>query len=235
MNLVLLFPEDFVDTGRVELRGRRAHHIRTVHRAEVGRELCVGVCSGRVGTGVVSAISSDVVSLDVTLTREPPPPAPLSLVLALPRPKVCRRLVQTITTLGIKQIYLIRTWRVEQSFWQSPLIGEESLCEQMILGLEQARDTVMPTIAFKRRFRPFVEDELPALVNGARALMAHPRSGEECPRGIADPTWLAVGPEGGFIDEEIASLSSAGFCPVSLHERILRVEDVVTFLAGRLL
>jgi len=45
---------------------------------------------------------------------------------------------------------------------------------------------------------------------------------------------LAIGPEGGFIAEEIASLAKVGFQPVVLGPRILRVETAVAAILGRL-
>jgi RsmE family RNA methyltransferase len=51
---------------------------------------------------------------------------------------------------------------------------------------------------------------------------------------VSGPVTLAIGPEGGFIDQEIGSLTGAGFRPVHLGSRILRVETAVAALAGRL-
>ena len=69
---------------------------------------------------------------------------------------------------------------------------------------------------------------------GAGPKVAHPGAPEPCPRALAEPATLAVGPEGGFIAEEIASLERAGFAPVSIGPRVLRVETAVAALIGRL-
>jgi RsmE family RNA methyltransferase len=202
--------------------------VASVHRAAVGDELTVGVCGGRIGRGRVLRISSDAVDLEVTLDRDPPPPAPVTLVLALPRPKVLNRVIASAASMGIKQIHLINAWRVEKSYWSSPRLSAENLRLQSILGLEQARDTILPSIALHRLFRPFVESWPPAM----RAFVAHPPARAPLPREVREPVTLAIGPEGGFIDAEIASLERAGFEAVTIGERILRVETAVAWAVG---
>ncbi len=110
----------------------------------------------------------------------------------------------------------------------------EAIAEQLTLGLEQARDTVLPDIILAKRFKPFVEDELPALAAHTRGLIAHPGDHAECPRALSEPVTLAIGPEGGWIPYEVELLSKAGLQPVQLGERILRVETAVPALLARL-
>lgn len=234
MNLILLFPDDFTGEGAARLTGRRRDHVLRVHRASVGDELVVGVLGGRVGRGVVRRLEDDAVELAVVLDSPPPPPLDITLLLALPRPKVMNRVVAAVASLGIKRLFLLNSWRVDKSYWKSPRLAPENLRLQSILGLEQARDTVLPEIELRRLFRPFVEDELPAIAEGTVALVAHPYAAEDCPREVEGPVTLAIGPEGGFIDQEVASLERAQFRPVRLGPRILRVETAVAALAGRL-
>ena len=234
MNLILLFPGDFVSGGRVRLAGRRFRHVKDIHRASVGDELTVGLAGGLIGRGKVVRLSGGVLEMDVDLFREPPPSLPVTLILALPRPKVMRRVLSSVTSAGVKEIILINSWRVEKSFWQSPLLEEDSVNRQLVIGLEQACDTVMPEVFFRQRFKPFVEDEAPALVKGKMAVVAHPSAGKECPRHVTGPIILAVGPEGGFIDYEIEKFEECGFSAVGLGRRILTVETAVPFLLARL-
>ena len=234
MNLILLFPEDFLDEERVRLTGRRLAHVTTVHRAAVGQELVVGVAGGRIGRGLLTRLDSEALEMHVTLEREPPAPLPVTLVLALPRPKVLNRVIAGATSLGIKRIVLINAWRVEKSYWKSPRMTAENLRAQSNLGLEQARDTVLPSIELHRFFRTFVEEELPPIAQGTLALAAHPGAAEECPRDVQQPVTLAIGTEGGFIEAEVESLKRAGFTLVSIGTRILRVETAVAALIARL-
>jgi 16S rRNA (uracil1498-N3)-methyltransferase len=234
VNLILLFDGDFLDATRVRLTSRRFAHIRDVHRASAGEQLVVGVANGRLGQGTITSLGPEALEMDIVLDREPPPPLPLTLILALPRPKVLNRVIAGAASLGIKHVVLMNAWRVEKSYWSSPRLAGENLRAQSILGLEQARDTVLPSIETRRLFRPFVEDELPSLIRGTRSLVAHPRAPEPCPRNVREPVTLVIGPEGGFIEAEIASLKQAGCKTVAIGERILRVETAVPFLAARL-
>jgi RsmE family RNA methyltransferase len=235
MNLILLFEEDFDDSGKtVSLSGRRWEHITKVHRASPGDELTVGLLNGKVGTGRISSIDGSSLTMSVELNSEAPPPLPLTLLLAMPRPKMLKRILQSVTAMGVKRIYLINAWRVEKSFWESPVLKEEMLREQMILGLEQAKDTILPEVHIRKFFKPFVEDELPEIAKDTLPLVAHPIASEPCPRGLADAVTLAVGPEGGFIPYEVERLEGAGFMAVHMGERILRVETAIPALLARL-
>jgi RsmE family RNA methyltransferase len=104
----------------------------------------------------------------------------------------------------------------------------------MFLGLEQACDTVLPAVEIRKRFKPFVEDEVPEIIRGTRPLAAHPYAESSCPRHVNGPVTLAIGPEGGFIPYEIQLLQKQGFEAVSAGKRILRVEHALPAIIGRL-
>jgi 16S rRNA (uracil1498-N3)-methyltransferase len=234
LNLLLLLDADFVDVSRVRLSGRRRGHVVDVHRAAVGDTLAVGRLGGLMGTGRVVSLDDDAIELDVELHQHPPAKLPLTLVLALPRPKVLNRALAAATSLGVERIVLVNAWKVEKSYWKSPRMAEENLVEQRLLGLEQAKDTILPELVLARLFRPFVERELPALTEGRVALVAHPHAPTACPRAIDRPCVLAIGPEGGWIPAELQSLEAIEFQSVDLGPRILRVETAVAALVGRL-
>jgi len=235
MNLILLFQDDFIDnTGVARLQGRRLRHVLEVHRASVGDELCVGILNGQIGSGKVALLNQSVLEMEVRLERAPPAALPLTLILALPRPKVLRRVLRSVSSLGVKKIILLNCFRVEKSFWQSPFLIESSVKEQLVLGLEQARDTVLPEVLLRPLFKPFVEDELSAMIKGTLPLVAHPTASAPCPRNLKGTVTLAIGPEGGFIPYEIEKLTACGFTPMQMGERILSVETAVPALIARL-
>jgi RsmE family RNA methyltransferase len=234
LNLLLLEDADFVAADRVVLRDRRLKHMQEVHRAEVGDSLRVGQIGGLLGSAELLRLEAHEAELRVTLDSAPPAKLPLTLLLALPRPKMLRRVFQTVATMGVPKVILVNSYRVEKSFWQTPFLEPHAIREQLILGLEQARDSVLPEIIIEKRFKPFVEDRLPQLTQGTLGLVGHPGNFPACPRAVTEPVTLAIGPEGGWIPYEVDLLNKAGLQPVQLGDRILRVETAVTALLARL-
>jgi RsmE family RNA methyltransferase len=234
VNLLLLEDDDFVAPDRVQLSGRRLKHLHEVHRAEAGDSLRVGRLNGLMGTGQLLRLDAGHAELSVTLEQQPPVKLPLTMLLALPRPKMLRRVLQTVSAMGVPRLVLLNSYRVEKSFWQTPFLQPAAIREQLILGLEQARDTVLPEVLIEKRFKPFVEDRLPALAAGSLGLVGHPGDYPSCPRAVEHAVTLAIGPEGGWIPYEVEKLQAAGLQPVQLGERILRVETAVSALLARL-
>lgn len=234
MNLLLLTDADFIEPDRVRITDRRLQHLNAVNKASVGQTLRAGRLGGLQGQASILSISHAAAELQIDLQDQPPTKLPVTLLLALPRPKMLRRTLQTIASMGVSKLVLINSYRVEKSFWQTPFLQPEAIAEQLILGLEQARDTVLPEVLLAKLFKPFVEDQLPAMAANTRGLIAHPGDYPECPRALTEPVTLAIGPEGGWIPYEVELLSKAGLQPVQLGERILRVETAVPALLARL-
>jgi RsmE family RNA methyltransferase len=234
MNILLYSDADATAPGQISIFDHRVQHLTTILKVEVNQTLRVGELNGKLGVGKVLSMTSDEIVVSVEANLTPPAKLPLTLVLALPRPKMLRRILRTVAELGVPDLHLINSYRVEKSYWKTPALEVEKVQEYFIQGLEQARDTVLPRLHLHQRFKPFVEDELPSLIGNRRALAAHPGDYPICPRGISDELLLAIGPEGGFIPYEVEKLGEAGCDIVSLGSRILRVENAVTSLIGRL-
>ncbi|HEY6131708.1 MAG TPA: 16S rRNA (uracil(1498)-N(3))-methyltransferase [Halioglobus sp.] len=234
LNLLLFTASDRVGPGRIAVRGRRLQHLRQVHRATVGDTLRVGEIDGLTGEGEILEIDDERAVLAIFLDQPPPPKLPLHLILALPRPKMLRRIVRSVAEFGVAELHLINSYRVEKSYWKSPVLEVSTLREYLVQGLEQSRDTRLPLVQCHRRFKPFVEDILPGMVAGRRALLAHPGEHPPCPGNTAGDVVLVIGPEGGFIPYEVDSLRGAGCETVSLGPRILRVENAIASALGRL-
>ncbi len=234
LNLILLSEEDFISRSRACLKDRRLRHVIEVHRASPGDSLRVGLLNGPLGRGRIIRLSPEAAEMEIELDHDPPPPLPMTLILALPRPKMLKRLLCAAASMGVKRIFLINSFRVEKSYWNSPLLHAERMREHLFSGLEQALDTIMPQVLLRPLFKPFAEDELPEIVHGTCALAAHPTAVHLCPRAVDRHVVLAVGPEGGFIPYEIEKLVSVGFLPVSMGRRPLRVETALPTLIGRI-
>ncbi|BFM06675.1 16S rRNA (uracil(1498)-N(3))-methyltransferase [Halioxenophilus aromaticivorans] len=233
MNLLLLTSADLLSPTTAQVCDYRAEHLRKIHRSSVGDQLRVGVVNGSMGTATITSITDSAVTLDFDCSCSPPAPMPLTLVLALPRPQMLKRSLQTLATMGVKDVHLIGSARVEKSFWSSPMLNGEEINRQLILGLEQGIDTVLPSIEFHKRFKPFVEDILPTLCQGKNAWVAHPGNSTPCPRASVGPQLLVIGPEGGFLDYEVEKLTAAGCQQIQLGPRILRVETALPVLLSR--
>ena len=102
MNRILFHSTDLTpDTDRrLVLRDRRARHIIHVLRASPGDILRVGQLDGPIGTGRIAAITDNEVHLELTLNAVAPPPW-IDLLLAVPRPKVLKRLWAQLAALGV--------------------------------------------------------------------------------------------------------------------------------------
>ena len=234
MNLLLFGEAERSADNTLVICDRRLQHLRQVLGSTVGDELRVGELGGLMGTGEILAIDDQRALIAITLDQAPPAKLPLSLVIALPRPKMLRRILRTVAELGVGQLHLINSYRVEKSYWQTPALAEATVRDYLIQGLEQARDTVLPVVHCHRRFKPFVEDTLPGMVGDRIALLSHPGPYPPCPGDLVEDTLLVIGPEGGFIPYEVEKLQAAGCQTVTLGPRILRVETALTSVLGRL-
>ncbi|WP_106477462.1 16S rRNA (uracil(1498)-N(3))-methyltransferase [Phytohalomonas tamaricis] len=239
MNLILLSEQDLTDAHHASITDpRRLRHLHEVHRAALGDAFTVGLEGGNMGRGQLTRLDADRADFELQLDLPPPAALPLHLLLALPRPRMLARTLENIAALGVKRLTLMHTQRVEKSYWQSPELSPASIREHLVLGLEQARDTIMPHVDFATRFKPFIEDQLPELIRDRHALLAHPGMAQACPYDISAQqpreVVLAIGPEGGFIPYEVDHLLAAGFEGVHLGARILRVETAVVALLARL-
>ena len=234
MNLILLRPEDYIAPRHARLNDQRARHIREVLGASAGASVKVGDVDGLIGSAEILRSDASAMELSVSLVRQPPPKLPLTIVLALPRPKMLRRIIRSAAEFGVQRLILLNTYKVEKSYWQTPVLAPEIIRDYLIDGLQQSGDTVLPSISCEQRFKPFVEDRLPALAAGSVGLVAHPGGTLPCPVALNQPCTLAIGPEGGFTAYEVEKLETAGLRPVHIGARILRVENALTMLTARL-
>ena len=236
MNLIILSKDDFIeDTSRVNIQDHRLEHIIKVNKPSVGDELRVGLINGIIGSGRIRSIEKNGIEMDVVLDRKPPAPLQLTLIFAMVRPRVFKRVLTQVTAMGIKKVIVINSYRVEKSFWKSPVLEEANLNKYLIRGLEQGQDTIVPEVLIRPLFKPFVEDELPDIIKSTLPFVAHPYTSEPCPYNIGRPVTLAVGPEGGFIQYEVDKLIECGFSTVHMGERTLHVESAISGLISKLM
>ncbi|HEY0476250.1 MAG TPA: RsmE family RNA methyltransferase [Kofleriaceae bacterium] len=235
MNLLLVDPAELAADGTCTVRDRRALHLRSVLGARVGSHVRAGVVGG--GTGRAELLADDGVEIKLRIALVDPTPAPLpvELVLAIPRPKVLTRTIETAAAFGVARIALTNAWRVDKSYLRSPRMEPEALAHAARLGAEQGGTTWLPDIAIHRRLMELLDARWPG--PPAIKLLAHPGAPpmEEAVPSPPGALAIAIGPEGGWIAREVDSFIERGFTPVSLGTPILRVEIAVATALGQLL
>lgn len=233
MNIVLLDPRQTESEFWSITSKRQLEHLKIHVDVKVGDTLKVGIKAGKRYLTEVLEISEQAIRVKVLHEEVVPKKLPVTLILAMPRPKVLRRLIQDSVTLGVEKIILLHSYRVDKSYWQTPFL--QQLNHFIELGLEQAGDTITPQIEIFKRFKPFVEDVLPTLIfPNVPCYVAHPYVESSMPFAIDHNCTIMIGPEGGFIPYEIDLLVKNGCQVFNLGNRIIRTENVIPYVLGRL-
>ena len=224
MNLIILEPGESGDGSDTRLSGTRAEHLIDVLHVEPGAQVRVGILNGPRGIGTVRSLDGRTVTLRCMFDPALPPRPKVDVLLALPRPKVMRRLWAQLAAMGVGQIILTNAEKVERNYFDTHILSPESYRPLLIEGLQQARDTWLPPVSLHRQFKVLVEDHLDGLFPIGRRLVADP-SGKDGPRGTSNERLLlAIGPEGGWNDFELGLLESHGFRRVGMGPRTLRTD-----------
>ena len=237
----ILFEKSEITDGVAEFSGERAAHIVEVLHSEVGDTVKTGELDGKIGTGVVKKIEpvkskdgkSYVIRLELSHTGESLKPW-ADLILAPPRPRVFKRLLPQLAAMGVGDIVLVGAKKVEKAFWGATVLKEENYRPLLVDGLMQSGTTIVPRLEFRRNFVRFIREELDSLYPDSTRIVAHPYNAEpigEPPRGRL---LIAIGPEGGWTDEEVELLKSKGFQCRSLGGRILRTDTATVALLAKL-
>lgn len=234
MNLIILEERDRIDDSHVVLADARATHLRTVLNVTPGRQVRVGLLDGPFGVATVETADADRVTLRCVFDDDTPPRPRVDLLLALPRPKVMRRLWAQLAALGVGQILLTNAARVERHYFDTHVLTEDCYRPLLIEGLQQARDTRLPAVSIQRQFKVLIEDVLDTRFSGGLRLVADP----DAPTPIAsavrarcpERVLLAIGPEGGWNAFELELLQAHGFQTAGVGYRTLRVDTACAAL-----
>lgn len=226
MNLILLERAEAGEGGRVALRDERAAHMRDVLKVSPGDSVRVGIVNGPLGVARVEEADETAVSMTCEFSGAPPARPRVDLLLALPRPKVMKRLWAQLAALGVGRVILANAWKVEKNYFDTHVLNPDFYRPRLLEGLQQAGDTILPEVTIHRRFKKLVEDELDAMFPAGARLLAHP-GGPPLPAAAvaqAPRVMLAVGPEGGWTDFEIGLLAAHGFTMTGMGPRKLRTD-----------
>lgn len=246
----ILFEADEVRGGRAVFDDARAEHVLNVLHGAVGQTLKTGVVDGLVGTSVIEAIEPLAPSpetgaargrITVRCAHRETAAAPWAdLLLAPPRPRALKRLLPQLAQMGVGRIVLVGAEKVEKAFWGAQLLKEAVWRPLFLDGLMQAGTTALPTLQVERNFRRYLEGGgfEAAFAGAAARVVAHPQA-DGAARPVVVPAAgrvvVALGPEGGWTDGEVALLEAHGFARLSLGPRILRTDTAAIAVLARLM
>ena len=184
----------------------------------------IGLIDGPYGVGIVTAVTSESVHLRCEFERDTPERPSVDLLLALPRPKVMKRLWAQLAAMGVGRVVLTNASKVERDYFDSHVLQEAGYRPLLLEGLQQARDTRVPLVSIHKRHRVLLEDELDQLCPQRRRALAHPGTGATVATALGTHTGralLAIGPEGGWNEYEVGLLEAHGFQRAAMGTRVL--------------
>jgi 16S rRNA (uracil1498-N3)-methyltransferase len=232
-----------------------AQHLAKVMRAKPGDEVSLFDGSGQEFTARVSAIGKSTVELEIVERRQTDRELKQALTLAVSLPKGDRQkvLVEKLVELGVTRLIPLDTaWSVAEGTPAALL----RLRRQVIEASKQCGRNRLMGIAEPLSLQSLIQQASPlaatAPAEGAsapptfhaplarsrltteRCVLAHPSGVPFASSNQTGPAIVAVGPEGGFTDDEVAAAATAGWEIVSLGPRILRIETAALALAALL-
>jgi 16S rRNA (uracil1498-N3)-methyltransferase len=217
------------------LDGPEAHHLLHVMRAAAGTQVTLFDNSGAEFAAIVETTRRAEATLRITdrheINRELP--FPLIVGVALPKGDRQKWLVEKLTEIGVTMLVPLNT---ERGVAQPTTSATERLTHSVIEAAKQCGRNRLMKIAHPQPIATFLT--APGVGDlrspDTRRLIAHPnaRTLSQLDLSTPAPTTIAVGPEGGFTDAEVAAALGAGWQQVSLGPRILRVETAAIALAS---
>ncbi|MBC7843711.1 MAG: RsmE family RNA methyltransferase [Gemmatimonadaceae bacterium] len=220
--------EPLLTQGVLVLGEDAAHHAK-VRRMMVGAPVTVRDGAGTMASGTLVRMARQHLEMEIEAPRCPPPLPPVHLLVPVADKERMLLLAEKATELAVT------TWR--PVLWRRSRSvagrGEGTMFAQrvesrMIGALLQSEGAWLP--------QRFMES------NAERAIAALPADGTRLlldPEGVpigsvplSGPIVLAIGPEGGFEDDETERLIEAGFQRVALAGGILRMETAAIVALG---
>jgi len=220
-----------ISGSRAMLIGAEAHHLSHVLRAKPGQMVIALDGSGDEFSARIQSIGRSAVELEIlerhSVNRESS--VRLTLAVALPKGERQRWLVEKAVELGVAQIIPLAS---ERGVAQPTESAIERLRRAVIEASKQCGRNRLMEIAESREWK-----ELAATDAEATRLMAHPGGiplrEAMAPIASSDQRIVAaIGPEGGFTNEEVNQGIAAGWTSVDLGPRILRVETAAIAIAA---
>ncbi|MCW8848633.1 MAG: 16S rRNA (uracil(1498)-N(3))-methyltransferase [Melioribacteraceae bacterium] len=232
MNIIILTKKDCQSDNIYKISDNRFTHIKNILKSEIGDILEIGLLNGKIGTARItdkneSEVLLEIINLDTNKIISPK----IDIICALPRPQTLKKVLNTCATMGVNNLHLIRSEKVEKSYFHSPLLERENYTKYLIEGLEQGKRTNLPKVAIHHKFKVFFENNYIENDGNYLKLLAQPNVDNYLTKDVftdSDNIVLAIGPESGWNEFEINFMAERGFKKFKLSEYILRVETAVT-------
>jgi len=221
------FVEQFTGQSAV-IEGDTAHHLGRVLRAQPGQlyELSDGIA---VWLGRIQTVTRD--RIEFALVEEIPsnPPAvDITLLLAIVKFDAFEWALEKATELGVGMIAPVAAARSEKALLSAAGKRADRWQKILVEASQQSRRVRVPVFCSPLRPDQAFRE---AYCIGAKIMLSERRDApslrEVLSAQTAPQATLAIGPEGGWTDEEFASATAAGFREASLGKLILRTETAV--------
>jgi 16S rRNA (uracil1498-N3)-methyltransferase len=228
------FVETRIAGGRATLVDAEAHHLAHVMRAKAGDQVVLFDGAGGEYPAVIERVARSTIELAVLAHRpiERELAGPVVVGASLPKGDRQRWLIEKLVELGVSSFVPLATARgVAQP------VGNvlDRLRRAVIEASKQCGRNRLMEIQPPQEWRAFVG----GAPDSACRLIAHPGADRTladvvrgAPPALAAGFVFAVGPEGGFAEDEARLALSAGWTGVDLGARILRVETAAATLAA---
>ena len=245
----ILFHANEIEDNEVKILDDdyRKKHIQNILKANVHDTLKIGIINEGIGEGTIIISDKDVLSIKINKSEIIPTESPsIDLMMAVPRPLRLERLLPITAMMGISKLLLIDAEKVEKDYFGSHLFRRpEAILDGFIEGLSQADvDVNIPELLVRRKLKKFMFQELDTLfpLDQYTRLIAHPVKENDLNNIqlgkifniplTTEKVVIAVGPEGGWTDEELELFQQKGFRLISLGNRVLRTDVAVQALLG---
>ena len=224
--MITLVTED-LDSGDVTVEGEAYRHLFRARRVPAGASVRVVDGKGNARWGTVARV--DRSSAVIALLKPAPAHEPsfrLDLLVPTFRPERVSWLVEKATEVGVTAIRFVNSDRAPRTFGEGTL---DRLHRVAVAAVEQCHRSLVPEIT-----GPHEWPEITRLASQAAGRwFLDPQGADWGP--LPESGALLVGPEGGLSPEERDEMLAAGWKPVGLGPRILRIETAAVAGASMLL
>jgi 16S rRNA (uracil1498-N3)-methyltransferase len=221
------YTPDPLDVGEFTLDGPEAHHLAHVRRFTAGDTVILFNGDGREYIARVAEVGKKQVHLVILRVESPSRELgyPLHIASALPKGDRGDFLIEKLTELGVKDFTPLVTAR---SVVQPKDAKSEKLRRAVIEASKQCGRNVLMRVHAPCSLETWcAQPMLPPT-----RWIAHPNGESLTQTEVAAGIAAAIGPEGGFSDDEVLAAQKFGFSKVSLGPRILRVETAAVAIAA---